>query len=33
LVNEEPADVFSPFERAQMQAIGIEKGGSARTRG
>jgi hypothetical protein len=26
MVDEEPADVFSPFERAQMQAIGIEKG-------
>ncbi|HKE86355.1 MAG TPA: DUF1254 domain-containing protein [Vicinamibacterales bacterium] len=26
LVNEEPADVFTPLERFQMQAIGIEKG-------
>ncbi len=26
LVNEEPADVFSPLERFHMQAIGIEKG-------
>ncbi len=26
LVNEEPADVFSPIERFQMQAIGIEHG-------
>jgi hypothetical protein len=26
LVNEEPAEVFGPFERWQMQAIGIEKG-------
>ena len=25
LVNEEPADVFTPFERFYMQAIGIEK--------
>ena len=26
LVNEEPADVFTPLERFYMQAIGIEKG-------
>jgi hypothetical protein len=26
LVNEEPQDIFSPLERFQMQAIGIEKG-------
>lgn len=26
LVNEEPADLFDPLERWQMQAIGIEKG-------
>jgi hypothetical protein len=26
LVNEEPADIFSPIERFQMQAIGIEHG-------
>jgi hypothetical protein len=26
LVDEEPADVFTPLERFQMQAIGIEKG-------
>ncbi len=26
LVDEEPLDSFSPFERFQMQAIGIEKG-------
>ena len=26
LVNEEPADVFTPLERFHMQAIGIEKG-------
>jgi len=26
LVNEEPLDSFSPLERSQMQAIGIEKG-------
>ncbi len=26
LVNEEPADLFEPLERGQMQAIGIEKG-------
>ena len=26
LVNEEPAEVFTPLERFQMQAIGIEKG-------
>lgn len=26
MVEEEPADVFSPLERFQMQAIGIEKG-------
>jgi hypothetical protein len=26
LVDEEPLDIFSPFERFQMQAIGIEKG-------
>jgi hypothetical protein len=26
LVNEEPADIFSPLERFQMQAIGIEHG-------
>lgn len=26
LVNEEPADVFSPLERFYMQAVGIEKG-------
>ena len=26
LVDEEPVDSFSPFERFQMQAIGIEKG-------
>ena len=28
LVNEEPAELFDPLERAQMQAIGIEKGKS-----
>ena len=26
LVNEEPAEVFTPLERFHMQAIGIEKG-------
>ena len=26
LINEEPAELFDPTERAQMQAIGIEKG-------
>ena len=26
LVNEEPAELFDPLERWQMQAIGIEKG-------
>lgn len=25
-IDEEPLDIFSPFERFQMQAIGIEKG-------
>jgi len=26
LVQEEPTELFDPLERAQMQAIGIEKG-------
>ena len=26
LVNDEPADIFTPLERFYMQAIGIEKG-------
>jgi hypothetical protein len=30
LVDEEPGDIFGPFERFQMQSIGIEKGKSFR---